>query len=133
MLHCEVVGDVADILQVHAVINHGRSLQVGELLCIYSIVLKMKEAEGGKRVGTALDEAPIPSLPPPKFLFKAESYTYTTTHQPTHWEPDDGSSMYLRNVSNITNKQIVQQPKNWYTSFLLSQLTNCMMANYIKS
>jgi hypothetical protein len=50
-LQCVVVGNVANILYVHAVITKGRSLQVGELLCIYNVVFKRNRQRGGGEWG----------------------------------------------------------------------------------
>jgi hypothetical protein len=35
-------------------------------------------------------------------LFKIQCSIYTEAHQPTYFDPEDGDSMYLQNVGNIT-------------------------------
>jgi hypothetical protein len=39
----------------------------------------------------------------PAVLFKTQCYIYIETHQPTHFDPEEGGSMYLRNVGNIAH------------------------------
>jgi hypothetical protein len=38
---------------------------------------------------------------------KIEYYTYPITHQSTNFHPEDGGSMYLRNVGSITHNHTV--------------------------
>jgi hypothetical protein len=50
------------------------------------------------------------------FLLKTEHYIYIyiyiETHQPAHFHPEGGSSMYLQNIRNIANNHVVQQTVN---------------------
>jgi hypothetical protein len=41
--------------------------------------------------------------PPSAVLFKTECYTYTETHQPTHFVREGGGIIYLRNIGTITH------------------------------
>jgi hypothetical protein len=60
------------------------------------------------------------SVPPSLLLFETECYIYTT-HQPLHFDPEDGVSMYLRNFGNRANNnskaELTQMSK--YSSQLL--------------
>jgi hypothetical protein len=44
------------------------------------------------------------------FLLKTQWYIHTETHQPTHFDPEDGGSKYLRNV-DIRHQNMVSQPR----------------------
>jgi hypothetical protein len=44
-------------------------------------------------------------IPTPSPFLETECYINRETHQPTHTDPEDGGSIYLRNVSNIAHNQ----------------------------
>jgi hypothetical protein len=56
-------------------------------------------------VPTGLDEVLVTVLSPvsPAPFQNRMQCKYTATHQPTHFNPEDGGNMYLWNVGNITH------------------------------
>jgi hypothetical protein len=58
------------------------------------------------------DKAPIPTPPPFPPFFPKQGCVYTETHRPTHFNPEDGGSMYFWNIGNVTHVHMVPHWKN---------------------
>jgi hypothetical protein len=57
-------------------------------------------------------EATIPSFCTAPLFFETGSYTYTESHPPYTLDPENGGSMYIRNVGSIAYIRTVLQSKN---------------------
>lgn len=113
LLHSLIVGDVSNVLDVNSASMFRVELCRLSGMCI-CITLYFRNEVWRKRRRNGRHKCPL--YTPPIHL-KTECYVYTA-NQPTHLDPADGVSMYLRNVGNITHVHTYDDPRTRLTSII---------------
>jgi hypothetical protein len=69
-------------------------------------------AASSRPVGTVDTGNCTDSVLPFPLSISKQNAIYTQTPKPTHFDPEDGGGMYLRNIDNIVPQNMVPQVKN---------------------
>jgi hypothetical protein len=122
LLHHGDMGNVANVSEVHAAPPGSKC--VGWWVCVYTVLFWKMGEGGGDKVVIGAPSGPVGTVDqescadsPFKGLgvhqkshqqlmlsyghpsmCSTECYIYKETHQPTHFDPEDGGGMYLRHI-----------------------------------